>query len=150
MPTPCIGDCSESTPAPHAMPLVAHDSSSLSRATRRLTTVHPGDNLQTVIDNAHDGDEIVLADGTYTGTGTPVQYFGLSMLYIDKNITIRALNPGQAVLDGNNSMRVIWINNGTVSLQGLNITGGNTGQVRASPTEHTLPLLDATLACDRA
>ena len=38
------------------------------RPQRRLvvTTVQPGDNLQTVVDNASPGDEIVLGDGTYT------------------------------------------------------------------------------------
>ena len=66
---------------------------SASRVTRRLsvTNVQPGVNLQTVVDNASPGDEIVLGDGTYTGSGTSAS--GSNMLYINKDITIRALNP---------------------------------------------------------
>ena len=95
-----------------------------SRAPRRLTTVvSPGANLQTVVDAATAGDEIVLADGTYTGSGTSAA--GSNMLYINKNITIRAQNPGQAVLDGQGARRVIYIASGTVVLDGLNITGGS-------------------------
>ena len=59
----------------------------------------------------------MLADGTYTGSGTEV-------LEIGKNITIRALNAGQAVLDGENARRIILISGGTVVLNHLNITRG--------------------------
>ena len=41
------------------------------------------------------------------------------------DITIRAENAWQAVLDGENSIRVIRIDGGTVALDGLNITKGN-------------------------
>ena len=110
---------------------------STSRVTRRLAVVHlqPGENLQTEVDNANPGDELVLGDGNYTGTGTSQN--GDNMLYINKDITIRALNPGQAILDGQNvrrvidGRRVIYIASGNVVLEGLDITRGSATYVRA-------------------
>ena len=64
----------------------------------------------------------MLADGVYTGSGSRV-------LQIDKDITIRALNPGQAVLDGENARRVVFISSGAVALNGLKITKGSTASV---------------------
>ena len=46
--------------------------------------------MQTALDVARAGDEIRLANGTYTPSAT---------LHIDKNITLRALSWGGAVLD---------------------------------------------------
>ena len=108
---------------------------SASRFTRRLTvtTVQPGDNLQTVVDNASPGDEIVLGDGTYTGSGTSAS--GNNMLYINKDITIRALNPGQAVLDGETARRVLYVQSGAVALEGLNITRGSASGVSGPRVE---------------
>ena len=108
------------------LPFVQHAQvGSASRVTRRLsvTNVQPGVNLQTVVDNASPGDEIVLGDGTYTGSGTSMS--GNNTLYINKDITIRALNPGQAVLDGETARRVLYVQSGAVALEGLNITRGS-------------------------
>ena len=58
--------------------------------------------LQTALNNANAGDELVLTNGTYTGSGTNV-------LEIGKSITIRALNPHGAILDGQNARRVMSI-----------------------------------------
>ena len=101
-----------------------------SHVTRRLRQINlsPGANLQTEVTNANAGDELILADGTYTGVGT--SQAGSNMLYIDKDITIRALNPGQAVLDGEETRRVIYVASGTVVLEGLVITKGFAGLVR--------------------
>jgi nitrous oxidase accessory protein NosD len=78
--------------------------------------VHPGvDTLQTALNLANSGDQLVLADGTYTGSGGDV-------LKMDKSITIRAQNAGQAVLDGESARRVVDITMGTINIQGLNIT----------------------------
>ena len=88
---------------------------------RALVTynVAPGaGTLQAALNAASARDELVLADGTYTGSGS-------SVLEIGKSITIRALNPGQAVLDGENARGVISITSGTIALHGLNITKGN-------------------------
>ena len=98
-----------------------------------MTTVQPGVNLQTVVDNASPGDEIVLGDGTYTGNGTSAN--GNNMLYINKDITIRALNPGQAVLDGETARRVLYVQSGAVALEGLNITRGSASGVSGPRVE---------------
>ena len=86
-------------------------------AARRLSTnVASGQNtLSNALAAASAGDTLVLADGTYTLTST---------LTIDKDITIRASNQGQAILDGENSKRVILVSTGTVVLDGLSITNG--------------------------
>ena len=90
---------------------------------RRLatTTVSPGaGTLQAALDAASAGDILELADGTYTGSA-----FCQNMLEISKDITIRAQNLGQAVLDGENARGVISITSGTVTLDSLNITKGS-------------------------
>ena len=46
------------------------------------------------------------------------------MLVIVKSITISALNPRGAILDGQNERRVMYIMSGTVVLDGLDITNG--------------------------
>ena len=88
------------------------------RALATHSVVPGAGTLQAALNTASAGDELVLADGTYTGSGSNV-------LDIGKNITIRALNPGQAILDGENTRRVIFITIGTVALNGLNITKGS-------------------------
>ena len=82
--------------------------------------VHAGASLQAVLNAASPGDEIRLANGTYTGSGD-------SVLDVKKNVTIRALSPGHAVLDGQGSRRGIRIfRSCTVRLEGLVLTGGHT------------------------
>ena len=76
--------------------------------------------LRAALDEAAAGGELVLADGSYTGSGDSSN----DVLTISKDITIRALNPGQAVLDGENFRRVIYITSGMVVLNGLKITKG--------------------------
>ena len=102
--------------------MIARDDELLSssRVTRRLTQtiVSPGaGTLQAALDSATAGDELVLQDGVYTGSGDNV-------LEIDMDITIRAENAGQAVLDGSAARRVVKITSGTVVLDVLNITNG--------------------------
>ena len=113
--------------------MIARDDELLSssRVTRRLTQtiVSPGaGTLQAALDSATAGDELVLQDGVYTGSG-------VNVLEIDMDITIRAENAGQAVLDGQDSRRVIQIDGGTVVLDGLDITKGYTSGVSS---RHTL------------
>ena len=98
---------------------------SSSHVTRRLVQINlsPGANLQAEVASANPGDELILADGNYTGSSTYPA--GPTMLSIDKDITIRALNPGQAVLDGQDARRVIHVASGTIVLHGLVITRGS-------------------------
>ena len=110
--------------------------------------VTPSSDWQSIVSGATTGDVIEFADGIYTAacnnTGMPVGHrFVKNMLMITAGITLRAQNPGQAVLDANSTVlnnhgfvssgptpcRVIWINapsDTTVEINGLNITGGST------------------------
>ena len=84
--------------------------------------------LQAALTAASPGDELVLADGTYTGNGGNARY-AENVLVINKDITIRAQNAGQAVLDGQGTRRVLYVGSGTVSLEGLGIANGNAERV---------------------
>ena len=83
---------------------------------RNSTRVAPGSNtLQAAVDRASDGDVLELANGTYTGTSDQV-------VSITKDVVIRALHPGQVVLDGEETHGALHISSGTVALWGLKIT----------------------------
>ena len=108
-----IGSSLRAMATPNDLPLVHHPTRSLA-----VITVQPGSGtLQAAVDAASDGDELILEDGTYTGSGSNV-------LDIGKSITIRAQNPGQAILDGEEAQGVVSITSGSVELTGLNITKG--------------------------
>ena len=125
-------------PPPPGLPqtkfeLVGNDAALVHPSVRRLatTTVSPGaGTLQAAVNAASAGDTLVLADGTYTGSGTNV-------LEISKDITIRAQNSGQAVVDGQNARRVVHITSGTVALEGLKITKGS-ASVSSCPAWHVV------------
>jgi hypothetical protein len=94
-----------------------------SHVTRRLgiTNVVPGaDTIQSALAAASPGDELVLGDGTYQLSST---------ITIDKDITIRASNSRQAILDGGDSVQVMYISSGTVVLEGVVITRGSSSTV---------------------
>jgi hypothetical protein len=93
------------------------------------------DTLQTALNVANSGDQLILADGIYTGSGS-------SVLDISTSIMIRALNMGRAVLDGQDSRRVVYIRSGIVDLQGLDITGGHTVCTMAAMDPMELPYAD--------
>ena len=102
---------------------------STSRAMRRLAVINVQagvDTLQAALNAANYGDELVLANGTYTGSGTNV-------LDVGKSITIRALHARGAILDGQSARRVVYVTSGTVVFEGLDITGGYVASVRARP-----------------
>ena len=118
---------------------------SSSHVTRRLTViiVQPGaGTLQAALDGVSAGDELVLADGVYTGSGTHV-------LDIGKSVTIRAQNAGQAVLDGEDARRVVYITAGPVVLDGLHITRGRVTVRRPSSAAapRFVPLLQHLMGC---
>ena len=102
---------------------------SLSHVTRRLVqiNVQPGSGtLQAALDGASDGDELVLANGTYTASGSN------SLLTVNKSVTIRALHARGAVLEEQNARRRVSITSGTVVLEGLDITGWHHAALCAS------------------
>ena len=86
--------------------------------------VNPQDDLLARFQAAPAGAVLILSDGTYTPQGNTQGRHGPTGLYIDKDITIRAENPGNAILDGQNTRRVIHIFRGNVHLDGLAITQG--------------------------
>ena len=92
----------------------------LSRVARRLTTVQPGSGtLHVALQYASNGDELVLADGRYTTDGRPFK--------IEKDITIRALNSGKAILDGEHSSLIVQFHYYAKKavLQGVVLTKGS-------------------------
>ena len=76
--------------------------------------VSPTDNLQAVITN-NPNALIVLADGIYTPG---------SELLIAHSVTLRAANTGMAILDGQNTRRLLKITGGDVTIEGLVIRNG--------------------------
>ena len=98
--------------------------------------VAPGaDTLQAAYDSASDGDELVLADGTYTSTqsallsitdGDDGNNFGYdTATWSYKAITIRAQNTGQAILDGEDTRGLIFADTvSNIALRGLGFTRG--------------------------
>ena len=103
--------------------------------TRRLAQINvsPGANLQSYVNDATSGDVLILANGTYTGSFS-------SVLSINKNITIRALNPGRAILDGENIRPLVYVSDATVNLQGLCITRGFVSVAPKSFAQHNDPV----------
>lgn len=84
--------------------------------------VSPGaGTLQTAADASAPGDVLVLADGTYTGGGA-ASIWGY-VVTINKPVTIRAANVGQAVIDGEGGRRALKCSD-SCALSGLNITNG--------------------------
>jgi len=99
-------------------------------AAASVINVQPGTNLQSAVNNANAGDELVLANGIYSSTT------GSQVVYISKSITIRALNPRGAIINGLDQRRCIAIMSGTVVLEGLQVTLGVAGSsVSAPPTK---------------
>ena len=107
------------------------EASSHGRVARQLAeiTVQPGeDTLTTAYNAASPGDTLILLDGTFTGA---------TMLMISKEITIRAQNARQAVLDGGDTRMHIGVMAATtVVLEGLVFTNGRGSNSAVASSGH--------------
>ncbi|MDP7028594.1 MAG: right-handed parallel beta-helix repeat-containing protein [Phycisphaerales bacterium] len=78
--------------------------------------------IQSAIDASSNGDEILVAPGTYTGSGNSVINPG------GKAITIRATGTAEeTIIDGEQSRHVVWFESGEgpdTVVDGFTITGG--------------------------
>ena len=85
---------------------------------------HPFDAIQEAVDAAHDGDTILVLDGTYTGSGN------VSVSFRGKAVTVRSLGgPGTCVVDGGGSARGFYFGTGETNssvLEGFTIRNGST------------------------
>ena len=110
------------TPSKPSMPLLMP---SLPPGSRQ---VRPGESLQDVLVSSAAGAVILLADGTYTGATTfhhPYTGTTEAVLHIEKDVVLRALNPGRAVIDGERVRRILNIDRAaSVALIGLHLTRG--------------------------
>ena len=96
-----------------------------------MTIVSPGDDLQAIITAAAPSTTLLLGDGIYAP-----EYNSEKALYIGKSLTLRAVNSGKAIIDGQTRRQTIYIQNaGNVELDGLHITRGSATLVRP-PLEH--------------
>ena len=89
---------------------------------RHVPSMYP--TIQAAIDAAMEGDVIVVAPGTYTGTGNR------DIEFLDKAITIRSENgPTDCIIDCNGSLGdehfgfKLYSNSGACTLDGFTITG---------------------------
>jgi hypothetical protein len=102
--------------------------------------VSPGaGTLQAALNAASAGDELVLEDGNYTGSGDhgvlSINATTCSGAPCD-NVVIRAQNHTRAVIDGEEARRGVYVEAGTVTFEGLLITRGG-GEV-SSPFHQVL------------
>jgi len=74
------------------------------------TLLSPSDNLQKVLDNSQSGDVIILAPGSYFGN-----------FIISTQITLRANNKGEAIIDAQGKGHAIRLKNSDITIENLSI-----------------------------
>ena len=105
--------------SPVFVALVAALASQEARAA--VLTVTPEDNISNVIENASYGDQVVLLDGTYRQT-----------IRVTSGITVRAQNPGKAIIENPYGNRpgasdTVQVSGSGITVQGLVVKGGRNG-----------------------
>ena len=74
--------------------------------------------IKNATDTVNAGGTVIIADGTYSGTGN-------SNIAISKSMIIKGSSQSGTILDGSNSSRIFTVNPGcTVTVKDLTITGG--------------------------
>ena len=91
----------------------------VSSAQADIINVGPGDSIQTAIDNAVDGDEIVVAPGTYNET---IDFLG-------KAVWLHSSDGAEVtIIDGQSTGSVVTCGQGVgpdTVLEGFTVTGGS-------------------------
>jgi hypothetical protein len=117
-----------------------------------LIPVNPGDDFETIVQNAQPGDEIVFHAGEYTTTG----YWGVNLQgTVDMPIVVHAA-PGEMVtIFGDPSQNTIDISGSYYTFAGFRIQGGSHG-IRVGNSSHALfedleifLTADVGLSCNR-
>lgn len=114
--------------------------------------VNPGDDFETIVQNAQPGDEIVFHAGDYTTTG----YWGVNLQgTADAPIVVHAAPGEQVTIFGDPSQNTIDISGSYYTFAGFRIHGGSHG-VRVGNSSHAtfegLEILntgDVGLSCNR-
>jgi hypothetical protein len=91
--------------------------------------------IQSAIDAASDGDQVLVNDGTYQTGGRPVYGILTNRVVINKAVTVQSINgPGSTIIEGykvpgdiygTNAVRGVYLTN-YASLIGFTITNGST------------------------
>ncbi len=96
--------------------------------------VNPGDDFETIVQNAQPGDEVIFNAGTYETTG----YWGVALAgTADQPIVIRAAEGAAVIIEGSPDQNTIDISGSYYTLAGFEIVGGSHG-VRVGNSSHAL------------
>lgn len=97
------------------------------------------DNIQAAVDDANDGSEIIVADGTYTGTGNR------DIDFLGKAITLRSESgPESCIIDCQNLSRAFYFHNGEDAnsvLDGFTLTNGSAASGGAISCSGSSPVI---------